>query len=130
MELLSQTLTLNSSNTSENSDLVCSDWFRKREVIWYWVMSTLSILSLLGNGLLITIIFKNHKLRTTMNLFVVNVAISDMCFSSLFNLCNDYHVEQDTVAGWSIRSFYLQVYRFFSRDVSNWLFIQSGLHRY
>ena len=80
MELLSQTLTLNSSNTSENSDLVCSDWFRKREVIWYWVMSTLSILSLLGNGLLITIIFKNHKLRTTMNLFVVNVAISDMCF--------------------------------------------------
>ena len=70
------------SNYSKEASLGCDfvDNSPTVQVAKLLVLSIILVISLLGNALLIVIVYKRRELRKTANYFVVNMAVSDFVF--------------------------------------------------
>ena len=71
-----------SSNYSNEASLGCDfmDNSPPVQVAKLLVLSIILVISLLGNALLIVIVYKRRELRKTANYFIVNMAVSDFVF--------------------------------------------------
>ena len=71
-----------SSNYSNEASLGCDfmDNSPPVQVAKLLVLSIILLISLLGNTLLIVIVYKQRELRKTANYFIVNMAVSDFVF--------------------------------------------------
>ena len=48
--------------------------------IWFWILGwSLSILAITGNGFIIFLFWSKRQLRTKTNVFIVSLAIADVC---------------------------------------------------
>ena len=82
MASINQTPLSNESSTQQNqsSYLDCNVFDFPFSFL---VISLILLPSLIGNTLLITIVFKRPELRNTVNYFIVNMAVSDFVFPLL-----------------------------------------------
>lgn len=57
---------------------------------WFWILGwSLSILAIIGNGIILFLVSSNRRLRTKTNVFIVSLAVADFCvgtyvFPSMF----------------------------------------------
>ena len=69
-----ETLNMTSNDTDAAGDAVAT------KVIKTFCYSVIMLMSLVGNTLVIAIIFRNRRMRTTTNNFIANMAMSDLLF--------------------------------------------------
>ena len=64
---------------------------------WFWVLSWfLSILTIIGNGIIIFLVCRKRKLHTKTNMFVVSLAVADLCVGiSVVPLLFSYEITRD-----------------------------------
>ena len=82
---LNQTVDLNITDQyNEDITIYCGDSDRT-VFFWYWFYTDLvcSLLSFTGNFLVILVLIKNPKLRTTLNFLLLNMSISDILYPFL-----------------------------------------------
>lgn len=60
-------------------------------------------LSLVGNSLVIYIVWRNKRMHTTTNYFIVNLAVSDVMVTSL---CSWVHLVDNLTEGWVLGAFF------------------------
>lgn len=61
------------------------------------------VLSLIGNTLVVYVVWRNHRMRTTTNYFIVNLAISDILVTVC---CTWVHLVDDLTEGWVLGAFF------------------------
>ncbi|ESO98045.1 hypothetical protein LOTGIDRAFT_88987, partial [Lottia gigantea] len=61
------------------------------------------ILSLIGNTLVILVIFRHRWMRTTTNYYLVNLAVADLMVTVS---CTWVHLVDDVTEGWVLGSFF------------------------
>ena len=55
---------------------------------WFWVLGWfLSILTIIGNGFIIFLVYNKRRLRTKTNAFLVSLAVADLCVGISGFLC-------------------------------------------
>ena len=59
-------------------------WDRDSKTITISVYSILTLLSLVGNVLIVAVFYRNNRLRTTVHYFIVNMAVSDLLIPTIF----------------------------------------------
>ena len=64
---------------------------------WFWVLSWfLSIVTIIGNGIIIFLVCRKRKLHTKTNMFVVSLAVADLCVGiSVVPLLFSYEITRD-----------------------------------
>jgi len=87
MASIKQTTFSNESSIQQNEsfylDCTFFDYPFSFKITEIFVLSVILLSSLIGNTLLITIVFKRPELRNTVNYFIVNMAVSDFVFPLL-----------------------------------------------
>ena len=87
MASIKQTTFSNESSIQQNEsfylDCIFFDYPFSFKITEIFVLSVILLSSLIGNTLLITIVFKRPELRNTVNYFIVNMAVSDFVFPLL-----------------------------------------------
>ena len=87
MASIKQTTFSNESSIQQNEsfylDCIYFDYPFSFKITEIFVLSVILLSSLIGNTLLITIVFKRPELRNTINYFIVNMAVSDFIFPLL-----------------------------------------------
>lgn len=90
--------------TCEDVDLVLFHWY------WFYTDLICSFMSIAGNFLVILVVVKNARLRTTLNFLLVNMSVSDILFP-VFSLSGVTFVdlalggELNKISGWFLCSF-------------------------
>ena len=71
--------------------------------------SVIIILALVGNTLVIVIVWRNKRMRTTTNYYLVNLALSDLLVTLT---CTWVHLVDDLTEGWVLGSFFCTINSF------------------
>ena len=78
------------SNSTDNSTSMaftsakCIDWKLDFNVYWLYTYITCSVVSILGNSLVMALVFANQNLKVTQNFFIVNMCASDVLVPVFF----------------------------------------------
>ena len=76
------------------------------KVILYGVII---VASLLGNTLLIIVVFRNKRMHTATNYYIVNLGVADLMVALS---CTWVHVVDDVTEGWSLGAFFCRINSF------------------
>lgn len=74
-----------------------------------FVYSLMILLSVIGNILIILVVAKNKRMRTTTNFYIVNLAASDLLVTLS---CTWVNLVNDLAEGWILGSFFCKVNSF------------------
>lgn len=77
------------------------------------------VLSLVGNMLVVYIVWHNKRMRTTTNFFIVNLAVSDLMVTSS---CTWVHLVDDLTEGWVLGAFFCKVNSFMQGQSTFYIF--------
>ena len=72
-------------------------------VVKAFFYSIIILMSLVGNSLVVYIVWKNRTMRTTTNFFIVNLAVSDLMVTCS---CTWVHLVDDLTEGWVLGAFF------------------------
>ena len=73
------------------------------------------LVSLVGNSLVVYIVWKNKRMHTTTNFFIVNLAVSDVMVTSS---CTWVHLVDSLTEGWVLGAFFCKFNSFAQGQVS------------
>ncbi|KAL3233999.1 hypothetical protein MRX96_022756 [Rhipicephalus microplus] len=118
------------NNSSSNEEPAAAPWWHTEEAVLVAPYAIILLLAVLGNGLVILTLAVNQRMRTVTNLFLLNLAVSDLLLGVF---CMPF-----TLAGVLLREFvfgqllcnlipYLQAV---SVCVSDWTLVAMSVERY
>lgn len=66
------------------------------------IVGSMELIAIVGNLLIILIVWRNKKMRSVTNYYIVNMAVSDLCVAA-FSIW--MHLVDDVTEGWKVGGF-------------------------
>lgn len=92
-------------------------WETVTKIFFY---SVIMLMSLVGNTLVVYIVWRNRTMRTTTNFFIVNLAVSDLMVTCS---CTWVHLVDDLTEGWVLGAFFCKFNSFAQGETFHFDFV-------